>query len=519
MLPSTSKFHPNPPIVMIPSKRSFAQTSPSGSSYKRYCSNPKGQSQEEKKDMSQILSTLTAVIMAQSNAFQAHTQRFDVFAETVQTRLDIIESKCDDSLNRKQFGIMGSLGVITQEMNALRDDFLSIFSSEVRSRSRQIRRSHRSAGLSSRAARGHSQADSNDGPCQSSMMSDGDSTHGGGIVERAIARERKRLGGAPVLADGETTIHFNPRKRWSRSKVDLLDIEEESDLESDTGSSLYPMGSSPERRLTDDDDETGEEEENGEETESEEAEETESSALIREDGEGRIMEEKEPSLKRDKVLAASNGHNAGGHKWPKLGLDCTEGRMKVIDCTACDGRVHWACAGLNPEVSMLKKSWYCPSCTLLVKDLKPAIARRMREREELPRTQDNEERCLRPDCIHHQPIDITSAKADDDNLYYMSAIVGKRYTKDRPRTLQYLVQWNEWEDYDCTWEPPSNIPAVDLPSYRSLFHKQAKNENLDLSNKKTAILSRFSHYYEADGSYNVKLLKRLGVEDKDWWGW
>lgn len=64
------------------------------------------------------------------------------------------------------------------------------------------------------------------------MMSDGDSTHGGGIVERAIARERKRLGGAPVLADGETTIHFNPRKRWSRSKVDLLDIEEESDLES-----------------------------------------------------------------------------------------------------------------------------------------------------------------------------------------------------------------------------------------------------------------------------------------------
>lgn len=98
----------------------------------------------------------------------------------------------------------------------------------------------------------------------------------------------------------------------------------------DTGSSLYTMGSSPERRLTDDDDETGEEEENGEETESEEAEETESSALIREDGEGRIMEEKEPSLKRDKVLAASNGRNAGGHKWPKLGLDCTEGRMVCL---------------------------------------------------------------------------------------------------------------------------------------------------------------------------------------------
>lgn len=61
--------------------------------------------------------------------------------------------------------------------------------------------------------------------------------------------------------------------------------------------------------------------------------------------------------------------------------------------------VHWACAGLDPEVSMLKKSWYCPSCTLLIKDLKPAIARRMKEREELPRTQDRE-RCLRPDCIH-----------------------------------------------------------------------------------------------------------------------
>lgn len=229
---SSSNFHPNPPTVLIPSKRSSARTPRSGSLYKKHRSNPKEQPEEEKKDMSQILSTLTAIIMAQSNAFQAHAQRFDAFAETVQTRLDSIESKCDDSLNRKELGIMGSLGVITQEVNALRDEFLSIFSSGTRSRSRQIRRSHRSVALSSRGAHGHSPADFNDGQRQSSMPSDGDSGHGGGIVERAIARELKRLGGAPVLADGETTIHFNPRKRWSKNRVDILDIEEESDLES-----------------------------------------------------------------------------------------------------------------------------------------------------------------------------------------------------------------------------------------------------------------------------------------------
>lgn len=99
----------------------------------------------------------------------------------------------------------------------------------------------------------------------------------------------------------------------------------------DTGSSLYPMSSSLERRLADDDEESEseEEEENEEETESEEAEETESSELIRENGEGH-MHEKEPSLKRDKVLAASNGHNVDGHKWPKLGPDCTEGRMVCL---------------------------------------------------------------------------------------------------------------------------------------------------------------------------------------------
>lgn len=88
----------------------------------------------------------------------------------------------------------------------------------------------------------------------------------------------------------------------------------------DTGSSLYPMSSSLERRLADDDEESEseEEEENEEETESEEAEETESSELVRENGEGH-MHEKEPSLKRDKVLAASmvtmltviNGPNLG----------------------------------------------------------------------------------------------------------------------------------------------------------------------------------------------------------------
>lgn len=170
--------------------------------------------------------------MAQSNAFQAHVQKFDAFAETFQMRLDTIEFKCDDSLNRKEFGIMGALGVITQEVNALRDDFLSIFSTRACSISRQRSRSHRSADLPSEAARRHSPAQFINGHRQSSMVSDCDSGYGGGIVQRALARELKRLGGAPVLAEGETTIYFNPRKRWSRRKVDILEIDEESDLQS-----------------------------------------------------------------------------------------------------------------------------------------------------------------------------------------------------------------------------------------------------------------------------------------------
>lgn len=170
--------------------------------------------------------------MAQNDSFQAHAQKFDVFAEIVQTRLDTIEFKCDDSLNRKEFGIMGSLGVITQEVNALRDDFLSLFSTRACSISRQRGRSHRSADLPSEAAGRHSPAQFINGRRQSSMVSDCDSGYGGGIVERAIARELKRLGSAPVLAEGETTIYFNPRKRWSRRKVDVLDIDEESDLQS-----------------------------------------------------------------------------------------------------------------------------------------------------------------------------------------------------------------------------------------------------------------------------------------------
>lgn len=232
MPPSSPNFHPKPPTVLIPSKRSSAQTCRSGSSYKKHRSNPKEQPQEENKDISQILSALTALIMAQSDAFQAHAQKFDAFAETVQTRLDTIEFKCDDSLNQKEFGVLGSLGVITQEVNALRDDFLSIFSTWACSISRQRNRSHRSADLLSEAARRHSPAQFINGHRQSSMVSGCDSGYGDGIVERAIARELKKLGGAPVLAEGETTIYFNPRKRWSRRKVDILDIDEESDLQS-----------------------------------------------------------------------------------------------------------------------------------------------------------------------------------------------------------------------------------------------------------------------------------------------
>lgn len=98
-------------------------------------------------------------------------------------------------------------------------------------------------------------------------------------------------------------------------------------LRDTASSSVYPMSTSPETRPTDDDEESEEEGENNEEgMESEGVEEIERSELIPEKGEGH-MHEREPFLKRDKVLAASDGHNIGGQKWPKLGLDCTEGRM------------------------------------------------------------------------------------------------------------------------------------------------------------------------------------------------
>lgn len=88
------------------------------------------------------------------------------------------------------------------------------------------------------------------------------------------------------------------------------------------------------------------------------------------------------------------------------------------------------------------------------------------------------------------------------------------------KPLSFGAVWdNLTTDIFSNREPLSNIPAMDLPGYKSLFYKQARNENLDLSNKKTAILSQFSQYFETDGSYNVKLLKELGVADKDWWGW
>lgn len=98
-------------------------------------------------------------------------------------------------------------------------------------------------------------------------------------------------------------------------------------LRDTASSSVYPMSTSPERRSTDDDEESEEQGENNEGgMDSKDVEETERSELIPEKGEGH-MHEGEPFLKRDKVLAASDGHNSGGQKWPKLALDCTEGGM------------------------------------------------------------------------------------------------------------------------------------------------------------------------------------------------
>ncbi|WVR05275.1 hypothetical protein IAU60_002287 [Kwoniella sp. DSM 27419] len=201
-------------------------------------------------------------------------------------------------------------------------------------------------------------------------------------------------------------------------------------------------------------------------------------------------------------------------RWPNFGANTLKSRMDEIVCDLCKGRVHFACAGLSHGKDMSKTPWSCPPCEQLL--IGSLGKRRRMDVEEVRVPSAQTERCLREDCIYRSSRKIIR-KNNDVDQYFMDRIIGRKRTgwDNGKAVYKYLIKWLNWEIYDSTWEPASNIP--NLSREVALFARQCKQQALDDPRLKVVLLPQAEEYFDWKGSYKLDVLERLCIERRWWW--
>nr|XP_031862833.1 uncharacterized protein CI109_001845 [Kwoniella shandongensis]KAA5529905.1 hypothetical protein CI109_001845 [Kwoniella shandongensis] len=343
------------------------------------------------------------------------------------------------------------------------------------------------------------------------------------VVEAAIEAERERLGGVPVLREGESAVQFTMRKRLHRIGQELgmplIDMSNLNDSDSDSETHLssgveslpdseplplrvrsppinielevarsrsatwnpfphpYMRQGSVVSRQT-----------NGDEVQGE--------------GEQGSQFVRGASLIEDNLLAPGEGEGSvRGVKWPKYGVNSVKGRMQEITCDICGGRVHWACAGLTDGASMWNEAWSCPECVAIQLESAEAGSRA----PSIPRSQQerSQERIVR--------------KPKDDDEFYLERIIGRRSLgrqANGKKVFMYLIKWWDWQVYDATWEPAKNIP--DLKRNEEIFLHSARENDINV-NYRIALLPEAQLWFTEKGEYKKDLLRMLGVDERAWW--
>ncbi|WWC61140.1 uncharacterized protein I303_103719 [Kwoniella dejecticola CBS 10117] len=174
-----------------------------------------------------------------------------------------------------------------------------------------------------------------------------------------------------------------------------------------------------------------------------------------------------------KCLAPSGGERISEASWPDKGPNTAKGRLEEIVCDACKGRCHWSCAGIPEDKDMSDETWVCPDCTYRI------------DVEEIPRVLidcTQQMRCIRYNCILREKRAIEHEEGEEER-YFVEKVVGRkaiaRDPESQKRIFVYLVKWDGYELYDCTWEPPANLEHH-IDKFLADFDKAARRTKSDL---------------------------------------
>ncbi|RXK36436.1 hypothetical protein M231_06280 [Tremella mesenterica] len=207
----------------------------------------------------------------------------------------------------------------------------------------------------------------------------------------------------------------------------------------------------------------------------------------------------------NKCLSASDGEKRGEGVWPAKSENTVKGKMQEVICDACKGRVHWACAGLQPEDDMSERTWDCPDCELAIKK-----GTSRREIEVAP-----QDRCIRFNCILRDK-KATVREDDDDKQYVVEKIIGRkaiaRNQEDKSRIFKYLVLWSDWPITASTWEHQDpDFPRTN--PYVRQFMEEAISLEIPLR-PAVALLPEATKHWDERGD-EKKRNREEGEDDED----
>lgn len=83
------------------------------------------------------------------------------------------------------------------------------------------------------------------------------------------------------------------------------------------------------------------------------------------------------------------------------------------------------------------------------------------------------------------------------------------------RVYEYLILWEGWPLFDCTWEPPNRVdgPIKDLEED---FLLAGAKEGLN-DRAKVVLLPEAQELWDENGDLQREYLEELGVPPAEWW--
>lgn len=83
------------------------------------------------------------------------------------------------------------------------------------------------------------------------------------------------------------------------------------------------------------------------------------------------------------------------------------------------------------------------------------------------------------------------------------------------RKYEYLTKWENWEIFDCTWQPPSSFDRGGIKPLEDEFLLRCRKEGIN-DRSRVVLIPEVEVFWDENGDLKEGLLEELGVPGAEW---